>query len=116
MKRLLAAFVIALTSSAANAAPSGNELYEWLVSTEEADRNLGQLYVLGASDAFRMAQVINLGSAAAGFCMPKGVVGRQIVEATQDELRRQVASRHGPAAVFVYAALTRTWPCKTKTE
>ncbi len=104
MKRVLAALLLASTTTAHAAYYSGNELYDWLSGNAQYGTLRGLFYVAGVVDTLNDDVL----------CLPGNVTLGQIRDVVMFELRTNPAQRHLPADVLVRAALEPIWACKRR--
>lgn len=100
---LAAAIALALSAHATEFF-SGNELLSWFESADAGRRSAAGGYVLGIADAFD-------GDA---FCLPDGVVGRQLTDVVVRFLRAHPENRSAHGGSLAMLAMNDAWPCKRK--
>jgi hypothetical protein len=112
----LAAFVFACLSGTANAF-TGNQLHELMNASDVSAKTTVIAYIRGYLDASWMSRGtfrVHDGKQVSGtfFCMPEGATVDQAVDIVKAELAASPQHRHLPASAFVYASLSRAWPCR----
>jgi hypothetical protein len=101
MKKLI--LIGAMVCSVARAEfMTGNELLQYVESSEDIKWGIAMGYVLGAAD-------ITMGDK---HCTPNNVEAGQVLQIVKDKLKENPKYRHHSADVFVAAALADAWPCK----
>lgn len=97
---IVSALVMAAAHPATAAWQTGNDLYT------ECPKKTGFTfgYIEGVIDALQTEN--------GPFCMPDSVIAGQLKDVVCDDLRQNPKDRDKSAAVLVYSALRRAWPCK----
>jgi hypothetical protein len=92
----------------ASQAVSGNELYEDLLRTTDVG-SFGVGFISGVAAALNGDP--QKGVTYAPFCIPDGVVGRQLRDIVFKFMRDRPEARHYPARQLIMAALAPVFPC-----
>lgn len=101
MRTLIAAALLAASTTASAQFMSGNDLLTRLTSDTATQRMHGLGYIVGVSDSLNSY----------AFCIPRGVNAGQLFDMMRNYLNNTPAERHLPADVVISTALGIAFPC-----
>lgn len=114
-----AASLFGLDSEARAEFKNGNDLYAYCSAKENSatyyqDAAACSTYIVGVYDAIEMEKSLNKSNPY--YCLPKGVIVRQLTEIVTNDLKAHPERRHLPAAALVAIALRGAFPCSASND